>query len=83
MEEPLLLPVTYQGKELEFEMRLQQGYIPRAEIIIDGIPVIFETDDSGQYRALASMEQIEKSKQLSAGLLQAIASQLEILFTQN
>jgi hypothetical protein len=82
MEEPLLLPVEYQGKELEFEMRLQGGYIPRAEIIIDGISVIFETDDSG-HRALVSMEQIEKSKLLNAGLLQAIASQLEILFSQN
>jgi hypothetical protein len=80
MEEPMLLPVEYQGKELEFEMRLQQGYIPRAEILIDGLSVIFETDDSGEYRALASMEQIEKSKQLSIGLLQAIASQLENLF---
>jgi hypothetical protein len=80
MEEPMLLPVEYQGKELEFEMRLQQGYIPRAEIIIDGLSVIFETDDSGEYRALASMEQIEKSKQLSIGLLQVIASQLENLF---
>jgi hypothetical protein len=83
MDEPMLLPVTYQGEELEFEMRLQQGYIPRCEIIIEGLSVIFETDDSGQYRALASMEQIDKSKQLSVGLLQSIAAQLEILFTQN
>ncbi|MBB6108627.1 hypothetical protein HDF23_001362 [Mucilaginibacter lappiensis] len=33
-------------------MRLQQGYIPRAEAIFDGTPLIFETDDSAQYRAL-------------------------------
>ncbi|MGF7082802.1 hypothetical protein [Mucilaginibacter sp. UYCu711] len=39
MDEPMLLPVSYQGEELEFEMRLQQGYIPRVEILIDGIPV--------------------------------------------
>lgn len=76
MEEPMLLPVEYLGKELEFEIRLQQGYIPRVEIIIDGVSVIFETDDSGDYRALSGME----NKQISDGLLQAIASQLEILF---
>lgn len=81
MDEPLLLPVEYQGKALEFEMKIQQGYIHRAEIIIDGIPVIFETDDSGEYRAIVSPEQVAKSKQLSTGLFQAVASQLETLFS--
>lgn len=76
----MLLPVTYLGEELEFEMKLQQGYIPRVEILIDDIPVVFETDDSGDYRALADMALIARSKQLSVGLLQAIAGQLEILF---
>jgi hypothetical protein len=80
MDEPLLLPVNYQGEELEFEMKLQQGYIPRVEILIDGLPVIFETDDSGDYRALSDVALINRSKQLSVGLLQAIAAQLEILF---
>jgi len=80
MDEPMLLPVSYQGEELEFEMKLQQGYIPRVEILIDGLPVIFETDDSGDYRALADGALIARSKQLSLGLLQVIAGQLEILF---
>jgi hypothetical protein len=80
MDEPMLLPITYKGEELEFEMLLQQGYVPRVEILIDGIPVIFETDDSGNYRALTTMEQLDKSKQLSIGLLQTIAEQLEMLF---
>jgi hypothetical protein len=80
MDDVLLLPVNYQGEELEFEMKLQQGYVPRVEILIDGIPVIFETDDSGEYRALADMTLIAKSKQLSVGLLQAIAGQLALLF---
>lgn len=80
MDELMLLPVTYLGEELEFEMKLQQGYIPRVEILIDDIPVVFETDDSGDYRALADMALIARSKQLSVGLLQAIAGQLEILF---
>ena len=80
--EPLLLPVDYNGEELEFEMRLQQGYVPRVEIIIDGIPVIFETDNDEQYRALVSPEQTHNSKQLTVGLLQAIAQQLDTLFNQ-
>jgi hypothetical protein len=80
MDEPMLLPVTYRSEELEFEMKLHQGYIPRVEILIDNIPVIFETDDSGDYRALADVALIARSKQLSVGLLHAIAAQLEILF---
>jgi hypothetical protein len=80
MDDALLLPVSYQGEELEFEMKLQQGYVPRVEILIDGLPVIFETDDSGDYRALADVVLIAKHKQLSVGLLQAIAEQLELLF---
>lgn len=80
--EPMLLPVDYNGEELEFEMKIRQGYIPGVEIIIEGIPVIFEHDNNEQYRALVSPEQMHNSKHLTAGLLQAIAQQLETLFNQ-
>lgn len=80
--EPLLLPVDYDGEELEFEMRLQQGYVPRVEVIISGIPVVFETDNDERYRALISPEQTGNTKQLTPGLLAAIAQQLQILFNQ-
>jgi hypothetical protein len=40
--------------------------------------VQFELDDEQQYRALVSPEQMEESKKLSIGLLQAIALQLEL-----
>jgi len=79
--EPMLLPVDYNGEELEFEMKIQQGYIPTVEIMIGGIPIIFETDNDEQYRALVSSEQMHQSKQLCTGLLQAIAQQLENLFS--
>lgn len=77
----MLLPVDFNGEELEFEMRIQQGYVPRVEIIIEGIPVIFETDNDEQYRALVSPEQIHQSKVLIPGLLKAVAEQLQILFS--
>lgn len=76
MNEPMLLPVDHNGEELEFEMKIQSGYVPRAEIIIDGIPLIFEPDNEGRYRAI----QIDQSKKLDTNLLQAISAQLEILF---
>jgi hypothetical protein len=80
MEEVLMLPVDYNDEELEFEMKIQQGYVPKVEIIIDGIPVIFETDNDERYRAIVSHEQMHQNKYMSTGLLQAIANQLEILF---
>jgi hypothetical protein len=79
--EPMLLPVDYNGEELEFEMTIQQGYVPRVQIIIDDIPVIFEADNDDQYRALVSPEQTGKSTHLTTDLLQAIAEQLQKLFS--
>ncbi|PRY54519.1 hypothetical protein B0I27_102286 [Arcticibacter pallidicorallinus] len=80
MDEPFLIPVSYLGKDLEYEGRLHiMGYLHKIEINIDGIPVIFEPDEERNYRALVSHEQINKSKQLSAGLLQAIAMRLNSL----
>jgi len=76
--EPMLLPVDYNDEELEFEMKIQQGYVPRVEIIIEGVTVIFEIDNDEHYRAL----QMDQSKKLDIGLLQAIAGQLETLFNQ-
>ena len=80
MDDLLVLPLTYQGKELEFEVRVyQHGYIQRIEVQIEDIPVQFEVDDGQNYRALVSPEQMEQSKKISVGLLQAIAQQLETL----
>jgi hypothetical protein len=47
------------------------------EVLIEDIAVQFELDDEQNYRALVSPEQMEQSRKLSVGLLQAIAQQLE------
>ena len=78
MDDQLVLPVTYRGEELEFEVRVYQfGYVHRVEVLIGDIPVQFELDDEQNYRALVNLEQMEQSKNLNIGLLQAIAGQLE------
>jgi hypothetical protein len=80
MDDLLVLPITYQGQELEFEVRVYQyGYIHRVEVQIGDIAVQFELDDEQHYRALVNPEQMEQSKKLSVGLLQAIAMQLETI----
>ncbi|WP_426671906.1 hypothetical protein ACPPVU_11775 [Mucilaginibacter sp. McL0603] len=79
MGDLLVLPLSYQGEELEFGVRVYQlGYIQRVEVWVEDIAVQFELDDEGNYRALVSPEQRDESKKkLSVGLLQAIALQLE------
>ena len=81
MDDYFSIPVAFQGNELEFEARLlMQGYIHRIEVIVDGIPVLFEPDEERNYRALVSLEQLEgKGRNLNKGILQAIAGVLHSL----
>ena len=76
----LLLPLIYQGEEIELPVRMYAyGYTFRVEVMIGETPVIFEPDEEGSYRALVSPELIEKNKMLNRELLQAIAEALEKL----
>ncbi|WP_407430440.1 hypothetical protein [Arcticibacter sp.] len=83
MNEAFLIPVFYMGEELEYEGRLRiMGYLHKIEINIDGVSVLFEPDEERNYRALVSYEQMDQSKRLSAGLLEAIATQLNALLSK-
>jgi len=75
------ISVDDQGEELEFEARvLFAGYTHRVEVIVHDIPVLFEPDEELNYRAMVSLEQIDRrDNRLNVGLLQAIAHQLEAL----
>jgi hypothetical protein len=53
MDDYFIIPVSYQGKEFELRAKLlMQRYIHRVEVIVDGIPVLFEPDKERNYRAL-------------------------------
>ena len=75
----MLLPVTYQNKELELEFDIQRGYVIRVGVKVGETVVIFEPDEEGKYRALVTLEEMTRAKELTVGLLQAIAAQLEKL----
>ena len=75
----MLLPVTYQNKELELDFDIQRGYVTRVGVKVGDVVVIFELDEEENYRAMLRPEEMAKAKELSIGLLQAIASQLEKL----
>ncbi|EHQ28732.1 hypothetical protein [Mucilaginibacter paludis] len=83
MDEVFQLPVSYQDEELELEARIMvQGYLYRIEVMVNGIPVLFEPDEERNYRALVSMEQLQVNQNaLDVGLLKAIASRLESINT--
>jgi len=69
----LLLPVVYEGEELEFPvMMYPYGYTFRIEVKVGETVVIFEPDEEGSYRALAD-------KAVNLDLLKAIADKLEKL----
>jgi hypothetical protein len=81
MEDYFTIPVNYQGTELEFEAKLLlQGYVHRVEVIVDGVPVLFEPDEERNYRALITEEQLKgKGENLNKEVLQAIAERLQNL----
>jgi hypothetical protein len=78
MDDLIIIPITYLGKELEFEGKFYPyGFIHRIELNLNGIIVFFEPDEERNYRALIAPEHSEKSRSLDTGLLAAIAAQLK------
>lgn len=69
----LLLPLTYQGEEMELPVKMYAyGYTFRVEVLISEAVVIFEPDEEGSYRAMAD-------KTVDVGLLKVIVAALEKL----
>jgi hypothetical protein len=76
----LMLPVNFNGEDLEFPVRMYAyGYTFRVEVLVGDTAVVFEPDEEGSYRALVALDQLEKNKFLNRALLQAIAGELEKL----
>jgi len=79
MEDIFEIDVEYKGEITEFEGRLVlSGYEHKIEIFIEDISVFFEPDEERNYRAIVSLDQMS-NKNLTPGLLQAIANKLESL----
>ena len=79
MEDSFTIPVVYQGKELELEAQLlRMGYTYKIKVFTgDGVEVIFEKDDEGNFRAVLPAGTEEKIKnRMDIALLQQIAETL-------
>ena len=76
MENIVYIPVEYGEQALEFEARVQSWqYGHRFFVPVDGVELVFERDDAGQYRAL--LPEGYKGKLPDRGLVQAIAAVLD------
>jgi hypothetical protein len=78
MENDFLLPVTYNGKEMELPAKLHNyGYSSKLEVEIHGTKIIFEPDEERKWRALIPHEDLAANKNISRGLLEAVVRVIE------
>ncbi|MDX3913006.1 MULTISPECIES: hypothetical protein [Olivibacter] len=78
MDESFFITVNYRNTEHSFESRIRwMGYTHKIEVDVYGTPVHFEPDEERNYRAVLVDPTADTSKELTPGLLQAIASYLE------
>lgn len=75
MEEPFVLEVDHNGKQLQFETRLLRlGYTFKIAVVVDEIEIMFERDEEGGFRAIVPEGVEEKNRRsIDAGLLKSIA----------
>ena len=78
MDEQFEIPVTYCGKELQFNAELLRvGYIHKILIDVNGQMISIEKDDEGNYRAI--LVDLESENKIDKGLIKAIVESLEEL----
>lgn len=77
MPEPFLLTVQYKNEEKQFESELRVfGYTHKIAVNVNGVEVIFERDEEGNYRAILPDPDL-KHKNPDPHLIKAIAEELE------
>lgn len=80
MEEDFELSVQYKGEEISFPGRLlNYGYSYKIELEVMGTMLLFEPDEQRNFRALIAPEEMNKHKEITVGLLEAIVSSLDEL----
>ena len=78
MEDTFQIPVTYQGKELEFDAQLLQfGYTRKIQVDIYGIIIFLEKDDEGNYRAI--LANVGDESKVDKELIKEIVQSLELI----
>jgi hypothetical protein len=77
MDDTFEIPITYKGEELCFTARLlAMGYVHKIEVDVYGVPVIFEADEEGSYRAIVDPFTL-KDRHIHIGLLEEITNTIQ------
>jgi hypothetical protein len=78
MDDTFILPVFFEGKELELPARLLRfGYTVKIEVEIEGTTVVFEPDEERRWRALIGLDDVVAGKKVKHELLEAVAQVIE------
>lgn len=78
MGEMVTIPVEYRGEERAFEAEVQVWqYGHRFLVPVEGVDLVFERDDAGEYRVVVPEGYVGKLP--DRGLVQAIAAVLDAL----
>jgi hypothetical protein len=78
MDDGFELPVSFHGKEFLFPAQLHQyGYVPKIEIDVNGVSILYERDEERNWRAIVDSSAIEKNSSINVELLHAIANSIE------
>jgi hypothetical protein len=78
MDEGFELPVNFNGKEFMLPAQLHlYGYTQKIEVMVNGISVMYERDEERMWRAIFDAEALDKNRSITVELLQAIASSIE------
>jgi hypothetical protein len=74
----LTIPVQYKGQDIEFPIQVvATGYTTKFVVELQETDVVFERDDSGEFRAMIPDVENYKGKLPSPALLEAIAAVLQ------
>lgn len=79
MENEFILPISFEGKELELQARLlRYGYSVKIEVEIEGIVVVFELDEEQNWRAMMGYNDLIEGKKVKRELLEVVARVIEM-----
>ena len=74
------LPVTFDGKEYEFEISVVPfGYLHKIIVSVEGFELSFEMDEERNYRVVDYSDDQKAMTKIKPGLLQAIVEKLQSL----
>jgi len=74
MEDEFVLPVSFEGNQLELPARLlRYGYTIKIEVEIEGTAVVFEPDEEQNWRAVMGFEDLVAGKKVKKELVEAVA----------